>query len=204
MRFFDVRLKADDAGVLRSTFTQPTQAIAPLTRTFAAYHGIRPERSTFPDILSAITGFLADHPSEALIVSIKEEAPPWPHDRRFSALVARAFADADPTGKMWRFDGHVPRLGEMRGTATVFSRFDRESEDEWKGGIGIHPTTWPDSRREGFEWDCEGVRVRVHDWWVWSVVWGECGVWQLLTRCAGTTSTPSSTSPRRQHRSSPT
>jgi hypothetical protein len=30
---------------------------------------------------------------------------------------------------------------------------------------GIHPTTWPDSDPEGFEWTCAGTRVRVQDWY---------------------------------------
>jgi 1-phosphatidylinositol phosphodiesterase len=30
---------------------------------------------------------------------------------------------------------------------------------------GIHPTSWPDSRPEGFEWTCAGKRIRVQDWY---------------------------------------
>jgi 1-phosphatidylinositol phosphodiesterase len=32
--------------------------------------------------------------------------------------------------------------------------------------MGIHPTEWPDSKREGFEWDLKGTTVRTHDWCV--------------------------------------
>ena len=48
------------------------------------------------------------------------------------------------------------------------SRFDIDKSvpGEWEGGLGIHPTTWPDSKRQGFEWDCGRTTVRTQDWWV--------------------------------------
>ena len=56
-------------------------------------------------------------------------------------------------------------LGEVRGKGILVTRFDREGDEEWKAGMGIHPSTWPDSRREGFEWWCGDTRVRTQDWW---------------------------------------
>ena len=32
--------------------------------------------------------------------------------------------------------------------------------------MGIHPTEWPDSQMEGFEWELKGTTVRTHDWYV--------------------------------------
>lgn len=37
----------------------------------------------------------------------------------------------------------------------------------WDGGLeglGIHPTTWPDSAKEGFTYDIKNTLVRTHDW----------------------------------------
>lgn len=33
-------------------------------------------------------------------------------------------------------------------------------------GMGIHPTTWLDSKQEGFEWRSKGTVVWMHDWYV--------------------------------------
>ena len=55
----------------------------------------------------------------------------------------------------------------------LFSRFGGDGA-EWDGGlegIGIHPTTWPDSEKEGFEWELKGTNVRTHDWWVHSLLY---------------------------------
>lgn len=159
MRFFDIRLKVED-GKLLSTPTPLPEHVT--NNPPAAYHGIRPERSTLQHELSTLSAFLRAHPSETLVVSIKEETPPW--DVSFSRLVYEAFTE--PAWRdLWRFDDGVPVLGQVRGRGTVFSRFDQGDEPRtWPQGMGIHPTTWPDSRREGFEWDCHGTTVRTQDW----------------------------------------
>ncbi|RSH85971.1 uncharacterized protein EHS24_004158 [Apiotrichum porosum] len=72
VRFFDIRLKVEDGKLL-------------------TYHGIRPERSTLQHELSTLSAFLRAHPSETLVVSIKEETPPW--DVSFSRLVYEAFTE---------------------------------------------------------------------------------------------------------------
>ena len=35
----------------------------------------------------------------------------------------------------------------------------------WKDGLGIHPSTWPDSRKEGFSWQCGETLFRIQDWY---------------------------------------
>jgi hypothetical protein len=67
---------------------------------------------------------------------------------------------------MWYLDNRVPSLGEVRGKVVMFSRFGGDAKG-WEGGtegIGIHPTRWPDSKKEGFIWECKNTAVRIHDW----------------------------------------
>ncbi|WVW82072.1 hypothetical protein I302_104077 [Kwoniella bestiolae CBS 10118] len=126
------------------------------------YHGPRPQRSTLPLLLAVLHNFLAIHPTETFILSIKEETPPWhPH---FSQILYKAF---EPFLDRWFLEERIPTLGEVRGKGLLLTRFDRDQDGQgmWEKGMGIHPYTWPDSRKEGFEWDCNGTKVRTQDWY---------------------------------------
>ncbi|PSR71198.1 hypothetical protein EW026_g5122 [Hermanssonia centrifuga] len=134
-----------------------------------AYHGIYPQKASFQEILSVIHAFLtADQTrKETVVMSIKQEDFTTVPGDVFSKLVLKEITDG-PGGKdMWFLDNRIPLLGEARGKVVMFSRFGGDG-DGWPGGlegIGIHPTTWPDSRREGFSWDCKNTLVRTHDWY---------------------------------------
>ena len=67
---------------------------------------------------------------------------------------------------MWFLENRIPELGEVRGKVILFSRFGGDGAAWPQGleGIGIHPTTWPDSSREAFEWELKGTCVRTYDW----------------------------------------
>jgi 1-phosphatidylinositol phosphodiesterase len=126
------------------------------------YHGIYPQRSYFSDILATLHAFLSEPPasSETVVMSIKQEDPASPED--FSKLVHEELC-AGPGGReMWFLENRIPLLGEVRGKVVMFCRFG--SNSVWNGGLGIHPTTWPDSEKLGFEWECNNTVVKVHDW----------------------------------------
>lgn len=68
---------------------------------------------------------------------------------------------------MWFLENRIPTLGEVRGKVVMLSRFGGDGAG-WEGGLeglGIHPTTWPDSAKAGFEWELKGTTVRTHDWY---------------------------------------
>ncbi|KAK8865752.1 hypothetical protein IAR55_000899 [Kwoniella newhampshirensis] len=131
------------------------------------YHGPRPQRSSLTSLLSVLHAFLTAHPTETLILCLKQETPPF--HPQFSSLVYKAFKPY--IGDFWFLKERIPALGEVRGKGMLMTRFDRDGspvdkmEDEWAEGMGIHPSTWPDSRRDGFEWDCNGTTVRTQDWY---------------------------------------
>ena len=148
VRFLDVRLRVVGDRLL-------------------TYHGPRPQRSSLDEILDAVHGFLDAHPSETVMLCIKQETPP--NHPKFATMVYRAFEPALRQGRWWVRQG-IPSLGEVRGKGILWSRFSRnegsqEEEGIWPDGMGVHPTRWPDSRVEGFEWDCAGTTVRTQDWY---------------------------------------
>ncbi|KAI0029335.1 PLC-like phosphodiesterase [Vararia minispora EC-137] len=130
-----------------------------------AYHGSYPQRTPFQSILADLHSFLSASATcqETIVVSIKQEDS----EGDFSRLV-RAEIEAGPGGMgMWWLENRIPALGEVRGRAILFSRFGGNGSD-WEGGLeglGIHPTTWPDSAKEGFEWWCKDTLVRTQDWY---------------------------------------
>ncbi|KAI0818883.1 PLC-like phosphodiesterase [Irpex lacteus] len=127
---------------------------------------IRLAKASFQDVLAVIHAFLTSEHGrrETIVMSIKEEDPPHP---TFSVLVQEEIMKG-PGGKdMWYLDNRVPTLGEVRGKVVMFSRFcdDKDSWDGGHEGMGIHPTKWPDSEKEGFSWACKNTIVRTHDWY---------------------------------------
>lgn len=131
------------------------------------YHGATPERATFTDILEAVSSFLESYEgkSETIVVSIMEESSFMPSSPLFSSLVHDAILSEPSKRSLWYLENRIPRLGEVRGKAILFSRFGNHGEG-WEGGkIGIHPPIWPNSRREGFEWELTNCRVRTQDWY---------------------------------------
>jgi len=134
-----------------------------------AYHGAYPQKTPFQAILATIHAFFTspDSSRETLVMSIKQEdfartPPPY-----FSELVHAEIESGAGGRDMWFLDNRVPRLGEVRGKVVMFSRFGGDGAG-WENGLegmGIHPTTWPDSQQEGFEWRCKNTVVRTHDWY---------------------------------------
>jgi len=133
------------------------------------YHGQFREGTTFQSILGDIHAFLTSPISarETIVVSIKQEDFKKNSAEAFSILVRKEI-EAGPGGiGMWFLENHVPTLGQVRGKVIMFSRFGGDGT-AWEGGfegMGIHPTTWPDSAKQGFTWTCKDVLVRTQDWY---------------------------------------
>ncbi|KAI0781392.1 PLC-like phosphodiesterase [Trametes elegans] len=134
-----------------------------------AYHGIFPQRTPFQAILATVHAFLTAPPTarETVVMSIKQEdfaTTPLP---LFSQLVHAEMSDGPGGLGMWFLQNRIPTLGEVRGKVILLSRFGGDGSG-WEGGLeglGIHPTAWPDSERNGFTWTLKGTLVRTHDWY---------------------------------------
>ncbi|KAF9533576.1 PLC-like phosphodiesterase [Crepidotus variabilis] len=178
IRVIDIRLAVIPPPI-RSARTS-TLTAAPNQR-LVAYHGIYPQQTPFDDILNDVYQFLSTPPAqrETIVMSIKQEDGQITPAAYFATAIRQAItngsggwnegAPSQPgvNRGMWFLENRIPTLGEVRGKVVLLSRFggDGSAWPEGFEGIGIHPTTWPDSRKEGFEWELKGTRVRTHDWY---------------------------------------
>lgn len=150
IRVLDIRLAVKESGLM-------------------AYHGLYPQRVSFQSILATIHDYLTSPEScgETLVMSIKQEDFINVSPAKFSAQVHDEITRGPGGMAMWFLDNRIPTLGEARGKVVMFSRFGGAG-DGWEGGlegIGVHPTKWPDSAKDGFSWVCKNTTVRTHDWY---------------------------------------
>ena len=149
VRVFDVRMAVSDGRLI-------------------AHHGAMPEFRPFQDVLAIMHAFLTDPQtqSETVIMSMKQEDFATTPPATFSALVHEEIFNGPGGREMWFLEDRVPTLGEVRGKVVMLSRFGGDGAG-WEGGLagmGIHPTTWPDSSKTVFTWTCADTLVRTSDW----------------------------------------
>lgn len=163
-------LAAPLAKQLRSGIRVLDIRLAVIKSHLIAYHGMYPQRASFQEILAVLDAFLTSEEgcSETIVMSIKQEDYAIVPGDVFSRLVRDELLKGPGGRDMWFLDNRIPFLGEVRGKIVMFSRFGGDGKG-WEGGLegmGIHPTTWPDSERAGFSWHCKNTRVKTHDWYV--------------------------------------
>jgi 1-phosphatidylinositol phosphodiesterase len=104
---------------------------------FDIYHGAIDQNQTLDDVLATMYAFLAAHPHEAVIASVKEEAvasgATIPFDQLFMRYVAAA-------PDRWALGTHVPALGDVRGKLVLLRRFDTTA-----AALGIDASPWADN-----------------------------------------------------------
>jgi 1-phosphatidylinositol phosphodiesterase len=154
------------------------------THKLIAYHGLWPQKTPFTSILNDLFTFLSSPigSKETVVMSIKQEDFTITPAPLFSKLVRdtivhgpggwdESCSKISPQEKttdkgMWFLENRIPKLGEVRGKVVMFSRFGGNGAGWENGleGLGIHPSTWPDSEKDGFEWELKGTIVKTHDW----------------------------------------
>jgi 1-phosphatidylinositol phosphodiesterase len=104
---------------------------------FNIYHADIYQRETFDGVLDTVVAFLKGHPSETVLMRVKEEKtndPKW-----FEAIFRRRYwnrfkdgldlPEQDRIGRMWNpalYENHTnPTLGEMRGKIAILQDFAR-------------------------------------------------------------------------------
>jgi 1-phosphatidylinositol phosphodiesterase len=105
---------------------------------FLIYHGSIDQDQTFDDVIAAMDGFLAAHPTETLVVSIKEELAAQGATLSFEQVFA-SYVAAQPD--RWALGTTVPALGDVRGKLVLLRRFDAGATI----GIDAHPAIWTDN-----------------------------------------------------------
>lgn len=118
VRFFDIRLRRVN-GELH------------------IYHGDVDQKLNFDEVLSACYAFLAENPSETLMMCIKEETDASGTNAAFDTMVA---AKINANSSYWHTSPVVPLLGTVRGKIVLMRRYATS------GNFGINAASgWSDN-----------------------------------------------------------
>lgn len=148
VRFFDLRARIiDDA--------------------FWLYHGSIDQDQAFADVFATMYAFLEANPSEVLVASLKEEAPPTGATLPFDAVFASYVAAAP---ERWHLAPTVPTVGEARGTIVLVRRFSATEP------VGIDAAPWADNATFSI---ANAAALRVQDEYV---VTDNTAKWTAITR----------------------
>ena len=104
---------------------------------FQIYHGTEYEKASFDDVLTTTFAFLDAHPSETIVMSVKQEADNDGATQSFEATFD-GYVAQQPT--RWYTGDSVPALGDVRGDIVLLRRFDATATP-----LGIDGSAWADN-----------------------------------------------------------
>ncbi len=113
-----------------------------IDNVFTIHHGLVYEHINFGEgVLKVCLDFLAAHPSETIIMSVKQEYDPKDNTRTFEQTFDWYIATYNCHNR-WYFGDTVPKLQDVRGKIVLFRRFDTDNPDQIKG---LKAQPWPDN-----------------------------------------------------------
>lgn len=118
---------------------------------FAIHHGVVFQQMAFDDVLEATFTFLKIHPSETVLMSVKEEYEPSGNSRTFEQTFD-AYVNKNPAA--WSLGSTIPSLSDARGKIVLLRRFGAS------GAKGLDATPWEDRATFTIEGP---ARLRVQD-----------------------------------------
>jgi 1-phosphatidylinositol phosphodiesterase len=104
---------------------------------FTIHHGAVDQRLKFDEVLEACWSFLRTHPSESIVMSVKEEYDPANNTRSFEATFD-ACVQKNAAG--WWLGAAVPTLNQARGKMVLLRRFRAAGSPK-----GLDASRWPDN-----------------------------------------------------------
>lgn len=125
-----------------------------IDNSFTIHHGAIYQNLNFDDVLNACYSFLESHPSETIIMSVKEEHDPSNNTRSFEKTFD---AYVQKNSAKWNLGTNIPTLGEVRGKIRLLRRFSAETAK------GINATSWADNTT--FEINNPGAQLKVQDYY---------------------------------------
>lgn len=127
--------------------------------SLVVHHGAVYQHLNFDDVLLQVTDFLAENPSEIVMMEVSQEHTSENNTRTFEETFT-TYAD-DPTYRnYWWRHSYVPVVGDVRGKIVLLRRF---SGSFWTSG-GIDVTAWPDNAAFT-RYDTRGVAINVQDYY---------------------------------------
>lgn len=104
-RFLDIRLKNYKGNLV-------------------VYHGEVNQDLSFDNVLDSVYSFLSSHPSETILLSVKEESKASGSSESFDSLMKKK---KEKTPKYWTNDSSLGLLGDHRGGIILLSRYSGSS-----------------------------------------------------------------------------
>ncbi|XP_018416494.1 PREDICTED: uncharacterized protein LOC108790680 [Nanorana parkeri] len=90
------------------------------------FHGVSYQRVYFDQVLRDTVTFLTEHPSETVLMRVKEEYEPYENTRSYYQSVAEVVSQI---GEQWFLrSSSLPTLGEARGKIIVLQEFSSKGE----------------------------------------------------------------------------
>lgn len=123
VRFLDIRCRHEGDG-------------------FRIFHGIVDQHLEYgAGVQQVCLDFLNAHPSETIVMSVKQEGDGGGNARTFEQ-VFRGYIERFDCGARWRLGDEVPTLAEARGKIVLFRRFDTDAQG---AVLGLKPLPWPEN-----------------------------------------------------------
>jgi 1-phosphatidylinositol phosphodiesterase len=125
-----------------------------IDNSFAIHHGAIYQNLNFDDVLNACYVFLNSHPSETIIMSVKEEYDASNTTRSFEQTFD---SYVQKNSSKWDLGANIPTLGDVRGKIKLLRRFSSGSTK------GINAAPWADNTT--FDINNSGVQLKVQDYY---------------------------------------
>ena len=106
-----------------------------IDNAFAIYHGPISQHLTFAGVVTTCIDFLADNPTECVVMSVNEESVPSRNTRTFDETFASYVAEHP---ERWELGTITPTLDEAKGKIVLLRRFPADSYAR-----GIDASRWP-------------------------------------------------------------
>lgn len=128
VRFLDIRLQYDSDGNFHAVHAK------------ADCYSRALKKITFKDILSDCYGFLEEHPSETILMLIKEDD--GNAGKEFYRSIFETQISKNKT--RWFLENRIPSLSEVRGKIVLLSRLDIDFERFDDSNSGLNLSAWSD------------------------------------------------------------
>ncbi|RQO34233.1 phosphatidylinositol diacylglycerol-lyase [Chryseobacterium sp. KBW03] len=125
-----------------------------IDNSFAIHHGAIYQNLNFDDVLNACYAFLNSHPSETIIMSVKEEYDASNTTRSFEQTFD---SYVQKNSSKWDLGANIPTLGAVRGKIKLLRRFSSGTTK------GINASPWADNTT--FDINNSGVQLKVQDYY---------------------------------------
>lgn len=169
IRYLDIRLKVDGDCLVYA-------------------HGMFTYDETFDQALDDAVDFLTRHPSEFVIMSVKNEGEA---SERFQDLVEQYFAAANVVNRVWK-GTRLPTVGAVRGQIVPLRRYDNyRPRGANPPGIDISGDMWPKNTTDNGSQNYLGEKFAIQDhfgyfgWAVLDAKWADVRAFFDTTRNSG-------------------